>query len=1266
MKQLTIFLLSACLAGSTLSAYSQSPVAKDLYGQNVLTPEGKKINYSQAEMNALKSARIGENVPVKTATADQTAGIKTPIDAKVDNLYSIMGTCIGRNSMHSVDIDKDGNMELICTASNQNYGTGNFWYIMRYNATDKSYSQIWTSSVYDAGITTLEVVDFNADGNLEILLGFDNGRIEIYDPLTMKLIKSANPVKEPIRSIVYADADNDLTREIVISCTDHTYLLDATTLVVKYTISQGAGNVRVGVLDSSNKNEIVLSSGYIYKLDSAALTTEWRFNTSGDGLVELSDIDQDSKQEVVFAEPWSNIYVYDVDTKTTKYNIKTALEIQALLLTDVNNDGIDEIIYGDGQWGSVFCFNAVTHTKIWSVANPEHGVSAINYADLDKDGTKELIWGAGWTSTGADYLYVWSVGQNKLLWRSDDIVGPFYAVASGDVDGDGKDEIVAVSYESVSGYEGGILVIIDAQTNQLKWKSDSKFFTGIFSGLYNVSVSDLDHDGKSEIIVAADQYYDGSIWIIDGKTHTVKSSYQFSTEKISGFRSLKISDIDNDGQEELLAASGTNLYVIRPSDWAVLWSVPISNDYSTPGIECGDINGDSLKEIIVCKSTIQIINPVDHSYWTSINNNYINTDLFDVNGDGITDLVASTSDGHIVVIDGKSKAEISNLIPESASIASVRVFKRNSTIYYIYSCNNRINIYQDASNCSVSQSFGMHTGEAQSLKLYNQQAISTEILFGTSISVKRMYLNVLSASTTNLTVTAPANSTKTFDISATTAWSVTNDQTWLSLSSVSGTGNGTITVTAQANESVVKRIASLTVSNLGSNSQVITVTQDGAAPVMNLSDKTLTIGAETGSTKTFTITSNMDWTALSSDYWLSTGKYYGTGNSAITLTADGNPYTSARTATITISGTTGTPQTITVTQEAGAAALSVSTNNLFVFAPANDSGAFTIYSNIGWTVASDQAWLKLSSYNGNYFSVINLIVQANPFIETRTATITVSGAGVSTQILTVTQDGQMANLIVSTNSTTIGAAANSKNTINIASNVDWTAASSQSWLTLSPAVGSKNGAIILLAESNSATQTREALVTVSGGGVTAQTIRVTQDAGAALLAVSVNTLVISKSTVTATFEVISNTTWTITSNQTWLTASMESGSGSAGITLTAEPNHIDVMRAASVIVSGMGVLPQAITVLQDALSEVELIEVNSLDLFPNPATNELTVRNASVNDVITVYDLNGNLLISNTAVSSTTKIDVSSLSSGVYSVKLTNERMNRTAKFIKR
>lgn len=76
-------------------------------------------------------------------------------------------------------------------------------------------------------------------------------------------------------------------------------------------------------------------------------------------------------------------------------------------------------------------------------------------------------------------------------------------------------------------------------------------------------------------------------------------------------------------------------------------------------------------------------------------------------------------------------------------------------------------------------------------------------------------------------------------------------------------------------------------------------------------------------------------------------------------------------------------------------------------------------------------------------------------------------------------------------------------------------------------------------------------------------------------------------------------------------------------------------------------------------------EVESVVMYPNPATNILTIGNLMSNETISIYDLTGKLILSKTAANTSENIDTSHLTTGIYMISLNNGAVTRTGKFIK-
>lgn len=1175
MKRKAIVLFCTLMTGMFVSAASKDSISKDQFGRLLMTSNGETKNYAQAELPLLTPIKTQSIKISNTALAVDATTSKNEMNPKLDLIYTVMGTSIGRNSMHSVDLDSDGKLEIVCTASSSTFGSGEYWYVLKRDSVTNAWNQSWASNAGSGTINTLEVADYDSDGFVEILLGFEDGKLEIYSGATLSLLKTVRLTTESIKSIVIADANNDGSNEIVLGCSGSTLLLNPSTLTVNYEIPKGCSVVRVGILDVNGMNEIAMSSGFVYLLKDSVLTQVWNFNTSGGNYMELSDIDGDAKQEIVLAQSWYNIYAYDVDTKTTKYTIGTNLDINSLLLTDVNGDGKDEILYGDGQWGSVHCCDATTKTQLWSVSNPEHGVAAMNYADVNNDGQNELIWSAGWTSTGADYLYIYNVKGGKLIWRSDDICGPFYALASGDVDDDGKDEIVATSYESKSGYESGILFIFDAQTNRLKWKSDGAFFNYTWEGVCTAAISDVDKDGKNEIIVATDRLYDGQIWIVDGKTHTIKSSHLFDT---GAFKTLAIEDVDNDGQKEIVTSDNSKLYVINPVTWAIKGSASSSYSYSnSPVVRCADVNGDGYKEIVLSSDKLTVVNGRDYSSWSTSASGFTCLDVFDWNNDGIQDILGGNAMGHVLVIDGSSRKTMADFQPEASAMTAVRGFRTGRNAYLIYSCNGVINVYQNASNCSASRSLGKYVGATESLKLYNQLPNSTELLIGTSTSIWKMHLNFISVSADSLFFAAESSGSDSLSISTNERWTVTGCPSWLSLTNYAGTGETTIKLSAEPNSSVDKRTATLVVNSEKSIPYTIAVVQNGVPPVLTFTPDSVKLGASESLTKGIKVNGNVSWTVSINKSWLSVSKLLGSGMDSLTLTAQINLTLESREALVTFTGTNNISRTLKVVQEPGKPMLVIPTSPLSISYASGSNALLNITSNVSWTVSSNQTWISLSKSIGSNSSYVRIYAEENPYIHERTAILTVTGAG------------------------------------------------------LSP-----------------------------------QTVEVVQVQAPPVLEADRNLVEISSLNPGASFEVISNVQWKIINNQNWLRISRDTGSTQAKIVMTAEPNVSGEFRAATLLLLADNMEPFIVNVLQEETAEMTENDLSSLQLCSTDFSSVLTLRNLMYHSTISIYDINGKPLLTKNITTTSESIDISSYPKGIYTIKYRDGKVVKLSKFIKR
>lgn len=149
------------------------------------------------------------------------------------------------------------------------------------------------------------------------------------------------------------------------------------------------------------------------------------------------------------------------------------------------------------------------------------------------------------------------------------------------------------------------------------------------------------------------------------------------------------------------------------------------------------------------------------------------------------------------------------------------------------------------------------------------------------------------------------------------AWTITksSNTSWLTLSSTSGSGNGSITVRAADNPSVSSRTATLTITPANGNAVNATFTQSGRFLTLS-STSDIAMFAKGGTSNPITVSTDGTWSVTSSaTSWLTVAK----SGSSFTITAKENTTGVARSGVVTVeltglSDTNRYFKTINVTQ----------------------------------------------------------------------------------------------------------------------------------------------------------------------------------------------------------------------------------------------------------------------------------------------------------------------------------------------------------------
>lgn len=276
--------------------------------------------------------------------------------------------------------------------------------------------------------------------------------------------------------------------------------------------------------------------------------------------------------------------------------------------------------------------------------------------------------------------------------------------------------------------------------------------------------------------------------------------------------------------------------------------------------------------------------------------------------------------------------------------------------------------------------------------------------------------------------------------------------------------------------------------------------------------------------------------------------------------------------------------------------LTVTPGSLSLPATGGNAG-FNITSNTSWEITENAPWLTASPLSGLANGTITLAATPNNSTNDRSTNIIISGDGVADQIVAVTQTGAPANLSL-TPATQVVTAPAGQTTLQVTANVNWAAASNQSWATVTPAAGSGDAALTVAYTENTGSAQRSATITLSSPGQPTQTATVLQNAAAAgpVLMVSPTSQQVGAAAGQTEIEVSSNVSWSVNASQPWATLSMNSGSGSETVAVSYTENTGSTPRSTLVIFSTPGLPPQTATIEQAAGSPSPTLSVTPSSL----------------------------------------------------------------------
>jgi WD40 repeat protein len=286
--------------------------------------------------------------------------------------------------------------------------------------------------------------------------------------------------------------------------------------------------------------------------------------------------------------------------------------------------------------------------------------SSIICSDIDSDGRKEIVFGSydGFV-TSVEYRG----GDYYVDWTSERYGTRTWGIIAGQFDDDENLELVI-------GDGDGIVRVLDGRTKEQEWRSVT-----LDRDAHGLLLHDVDGDGINELMVGTgfktDQGW-GQVYFFRNN-----SSEPFRTLPEtwnSRLRELDISDLDNDGEEELIVSSGAALGDVKGEGYFRVYDLQTlevefeSEDLQgcVEGMKIRDLDSDGTPEIIVSngyryrEGWCFIFSWNGETYemiWKSgnIGPKVYGMDVKDVDSDGTIEIVLANMAGFIFVFDGLTR-----------------------------------------------------------------------------------------------------------------------------------------------------------------------------------------------------------------------------------------------------------------------------------------------------------------------------------------------------------------------------------------------------------------------------------------------------------------------------------------------------------------------------------------------------------------------------------------------------------------------------------
>ncbi len=583
------------------------------------------------------------------------------------NFASSVGFSVGSSTywVSLGDMNGDGKLDIVVTDANGFDVISNNTSIGNITAAGFSVKTRFYANSYPRAV----IGDLDGDGKPEIVA--TNSTVSVYKNTvsvapTISAISVLSAAPGTVLTITGTDFNATAANNIVYfgeAKAIPSAISGTTTLTV--TVPFGAGLGPIKVFNKTN-NTIAYSSQFFQpaispwksSFTSTDLATKLDFAAgSTPNTVSSADMDGDGKLDVIIANRTSNKISILLNSASTgafdisslsKTEIDPSVSLRHVTIGDVNMDGKPDIVFSlaNDDYVKVMINTSTMGNLSFSTStnfyagHDNDDITSISIHDIDSDGKPDIIATLNATSGNLRILRNTSIAGSTTVTFTSGSSASYHLsgtrarrIAIGDLDGDGKPEIIAAFYTLNYTEGGGSKVSVlknESSPGLIKFNNTQTFYT-TGTGPYDVALGDVDGDGKLDIVTSNLANGAGNTVSVLRNTGAGFATFEsFSTGgKPSG---IALADMNGDGKPEIITSNvnpaGGSVSILNNNSTSGSLAFSTNIEFTTGALPnvlmVNDLDGDGKPEVItgnytdnsisVLKNTLVIPAPVISSF----------------------------------------------------------------------------------------------------------------------------------------------------------------------------------------------------------------------------------------------------------------------------------------------------------------------------------------------------------------------------------------------------------------------------------------------------------------------------------------------------------------------------------------------------------------------------------------------------------------------------------------------------------------------------